>query len=90
MDVQEWIGVMAPYLKQLDSNHLVTTGEDGFYSTTTSRQDANPIYEPSESQNPGLILKFIWQPIGSNTAPDLLVSLWLGSFWMHGHMRPDL
>lgn len=36
-------------MKQLDPNHLVTVGEDGFYSSTTWRQDANPVYEPSES-----------------------------------------
>ena len=33
---------MAAYVKGLDPNHLLTLGEEGFYSTSTSRLFANP------------------------------------------------
>ena len=33
---------MAAYVKGLDPNHLLTLGEEGFYSTSTSRLSANP------------------------------------------------
>ena len=29
--VQTWVSEMSTYLKQLDSNHLVTVGEEGFW-----------------------------------------------------------
>lgn len=41
-DMQKWVGEMAPYVKSLDPNHLLTLGEEGFYSTSTRRLDSNP------------------------------------------------
>lgn len=32
--IANWVGEMAPYVKSLDSNHLLTAGEEGFYSTS--------------------------------------------------------
>ncbi|CAD7701855.1 unnamed protein product [Ostreobium quekettii] len=39
--VQAWIEEMAPYVKGLDPNHLLTVGEEGFYSTS-GKTWANP------------------------------------------------
>jgi hypothetical protein len=35
--LQQWIEEMAVHLKAIDPNHLVTVGEEGFYSTTCER-----------------------------------------------------
>lgn len=39
--LQAWIDEMAPYVKSLDPNHLLTVGEEGFYSTS-GQTDSNP------------------------------------------------
>jgi len=36
--LQQWVEEMAPFLKAIDPNHLVTIGEEGFYSTTCERR----------------------------------------------------
>ena len=40
--LQMWVEEMAPYLKAIDPNHLVTLGAEGFYSTTCERVFLNP------------------------------------------------
>lgn len=35
--LQQWIEEMALHMKAIDPNHLVTIGEEGFYSTTCER-----------------------------------------------------
>ncbi len=35
--LQQWIEEMAVHMKAVDPNHLVTIGEEGFYSTTCER-----------------------------------------------------
>ncbi|CAK0785155.1 hypothetical protein CVIRNUC_008361 [Coccomyxa viridis] len=40
--LQQWIEEMGVHLKAIDPNHLVTIGEEGFYSTTCERAFMNP------------------------------------------------
>eukprot|EP00891_Asterochloris_glomerata_P005372 jgi/Astpho2/5372/fgenesh1_pg.00075_%23_44_t len=43
--IATWVNMMAPYVKSLDKNHLLTLGEEGFYSTTANRLDCNPLFD---------------------------------------------
>jgi mannan endo-1,4-beta-mannosidase len=41
--LKAWIAVMAPYMKSLDSNHMVEVGTEGYYGPNTpSRANVNP------------------------------------------------
>ena len=37
-----WIEEMSSHLKQLDSNHMVTVGEEGFWAMGAAKEAANP------------------------------------------------
>lgn len=40
--MQSWIEETSAYLKSLDTNHLVTVGEEGFYGPGSGNTDSNP------------------------------------------------
>ena len=40
--LQDWVDEMAGYMKALDPHHMVTIGEEGFYSSTCERVYLNP------------------------------------------------
>ena len=41
--LQTWLEAMAPYVKGMDPNHLLSIGEEGFYSTAdVGRGDSDP------------------------------------------------
>lgn len=42
--MQEWVNTMAAYVKSLDSNHLLTVGEEGFYPSGDANPSGNQTY----------------------------------------------
>ncbi|PRW59651.1 nitrilase 2 isoform A [Chlorella sorokiniana] len=46
--IASWVKEMAGFVKSLDSNHLLTVGEEGFYSTTQASIPFNPGYPDTQ------------------------------------------
>ena len=42
--LQEWVKTMAAYVKSLDSKHLLTVGEEGFYPAGDANPSGNQTY----------------------------------------------
>jgi mannan endo-1,4-beta-mannosidase len=40
--LQNWVEEMSAFVKQLDPNHMVTIGAEGFWGPGAQRQPANP------------------------------------------------
>ena len=40
--IQNWIDQIAPFIKSLDSNHLVGIGHEGFYGPDSGKAHLNP------------------------------------------------
>lgn len=45
--IASWVKEMAAFVKSLDTNHLLTVGEEGFWSTTSSAASSNPMASES-------------------------------------------
>ncbi|KAK9812428.1 hypothetical protein WJX73_010063 [Symbiochloris irregularis] len=84
--IATWVDTMAAYVKTLDKNHLLTVGEEGFWSTTASQLLDNPIYEPGGSN---------WAPtqgqdfLADHSSPNIDFSsfhLWIDNW---NTVRPD-
>ncbi len=42
LGLQSWIDEMSKYLKKADPNHMITVGEEGFYTKGSSGESVNP------------------------------------------------
>ena len=79
-DLKEWIDEMAAYVKSIDSNHMLTVGEEGFYMKDTPEAIFNPEATPkarswadTEGQN----------FIEDHSSPDIdfaSIHLWLSNW----------
>lgn len=70
-NLRNWFGEMAAYIKSLDNKHLVTTGEEAFYSTTPDGYWVNPDYwSPDEGQD------FIADHTISQDIDFLVIHMW--------------
>lgn len=63
---------MARYVKGLDPNHLLTIGEEGFYSTSQLRLSANPGFT---SDVPHVLLMHVHKPIRPAASIILLLHI---------------
>eukprot|EP00884_Botryococcus_braunii_P009399 jgi/Botrbrau1/18460/Bobra.0072s0043.1 len=94
--IQIWINEMAPYVKSLDPNHLVSVGSEGFYASTNPNRAylANPqgtsTWAATEGQdfvadNTSPSLDFatfhLWPDNWKDTSPQFIES------WLSAHDR---
>ncbi|DBB02500.1 hypothetical protein WJX82_002641 [Trebouxia sp. C0006] len=67
--ISGWVTEMAAYVKSLDPNHLLTVGEEGFYTSTANQTYCNP-----SSSAPGWVS---WVPetgqdaVADHASPDI-------------------
>jgi hypothetical protein len=55
-----WINEMASFMKELDPNHLVTSGGEGFWGADNKRADNNPQMPASRSARRLSLLAVCW------------------------------
>lgn len=84
--MQAWVGEMSAYVKSVDSNHLLTVGEEGFWGYN----DQNMQYNPENTVSPWAALtgnnftaQHNFDSIDFTTIhywPDQWVSYWSSTF----------
>ncbi|KAL0028744.1 hypothetical protein WJX79_004058 [Trebouxia sp. C0005] len=69
--ISGWVTEMAAYVKSLDPNHLLTVGEEGFYTSTTNQTFCNPSSSARGMQNVSEVFQRNWIECHANDGIQL-------------------